>query len=336
VPVPPEVEFDRYVRGHTPYSRGKQDLDRLDQPGLQSLLTRIQGTLNEALLNERRDVPEHVDHPPLHLDYIDSDTSNALAPPPEDYSFIGLTMGLIYQLDDLCVRLSRSEAVAALLGVEITPDVQDLLQAMLFYNLLHFVVAHEYTHHVHGHSKRRGADSLDFSEIEDNGETGNLEEQVMEADADDYAAYHVLANLIDTGERALAVAALKLEEKDATLQDEVLFSCFVVAVGAFLLARPPVDVDKANVYKLTHPPQAARLNYLMESAIAWCRQNRPSLAAWMTKDRFQRIMKAAAEATWGVNGGLTWEAQITFFQSEAGAEYIRKLGESLKAYAAAL
>src|SRR5437016_2637653 len=95
--IPPEVAFDRYVRDHTPYI-GKKDLGRLTQPELGSLLSLIQEVLNEGLLNEKRDVPEHVDHPPFHLDYIDSDTANAHAFPHEDYSFIGITMGLIYDL----------------------------------------------------------------------------------------------------------------------------------------------------------------------------------------------------------------------------------------------
>jgi hypothetical protein len=299
------------------------------------LLAAIQATLNQGL-NEMRSVPEHVDHPPFHLDYIDSNAPNALAFGDDDHSFIGLTMGLISLFSDLCVRLNRSEAVAALLGIRLEPDVSDGLQAMVFTNLLSFLVTHEFTHVVHGHVEERGAPSISFNEIQDDGETGNLKEQVMEADADGYAAYHVLANLIGGGQRTQAVMALKLSDNPAECQDEVLFSGFVVAVGAYLFARPPVDVDKANIYRLTHPPQAARLNYVMENAIAWCRQNRPGLVTWMTKDRFESIMRVAAEATWGMNGGITWENQIAFLQSEAGAEYIKRLGEGLKAYVAAL
>jgi len=178
--IPPEVAFDRYVRDHTPY-RGKQDLDRLSQPGLRSLLTAIQATLNQGL-NEMRSVPEHVDHPPFHLDYIDSNAPNALAFGDDDHSFIGLTMGLISLFSDLCVRLSRSEAIAALLRIRLEPDVSEGLQAMVFTNLLSFLVTHEFTHVVHGHVEERRAPSISFNEIQDDGETGNLKEQVMEAD----------------------------------------------------------------------------------------------------------------------------------------------------------
>ena len=84
-------------------------------------------------------------------------------------------------------------------------------------------------------------------------------------------------------------------------------------MGAFLFARPPVDVNTTNVYEVTHPPQLARLNYIMEGAISWCNQNRPALA-----------------------GGLRWQDQIAFLESEAGREYVRRIGENLKTYVAAL
>jgi hypothetical protein len=244
--IPAEVAFDRYLRNHTPYL-GKQDLDRLAQQELGSLLAVIQRVLNEALFNEKRDVPEHVDHPPFHLDYIDAAGSNAHAFNTEEYSFIGLTIRLIYDFGDLCVRLSNSGQISNTLGIESTADLRNGLQAVLFQNLLSFVVSHEFTHIVHGHVDRRGAASVSFNEVHDDGEVGNLEEQTMEADADGYAAYHLLANMIDGGARSQAVTALKIRDRTAEAQDEILFSCFVVAVGAFLFARRPVDVDQANV-----------------------------------------------------------------------------------------
>src|ERR1035441_7452659 len=52
----------------------------------------------------------------------------------------------------------------------------------------------------------------------------------------------------------------------------------------FLFVRPPVAVDKADIYGIAHPPQAARMMFLMYRAIDWCKQNRPGLEAWMTPD----------------------------------------------------
>jgi hypothetical protein len=43
------------------------------EPPLQDLLRALQANLNEALLNERQNVPEHVPHPPFHMAFIESD-----------------------------------------------------------------------------------------------------------------------------------------------------------------------------------------------------------------------------------------------------------------------
>lgn len=340
MPIPREVLFHRFFQrlssAHRETYKGKVDLDRLEQPIVRSLLVAIQKELNEGLRDEKKNVPLHVDYPPFHFDYIDSSTQNALAFCYEGFSFIGITIALINTLFDVCFRLSRSEAVATLLGVRLTPEEYDKFHVVLFRTQLYFVVSHEYTHHVHGHVIPWGSESMFSSEILDDGETGNLEQQTREADADGYAAYHVLANLIDGGGRAQAVSLLKLEVEPSGVQDEVLFSCFVVAVGAYLFVRPPQALDSTNIYKLTHPPQAARMNCLMQQAINWCKHNRPGLEAWMTFDRFKGLMHGVAEATWGMNGGRDWAAQTAFFQSEDGGEYFRKLDRSLKAHVQSL
>jgi hypothetical protein len=54
-------------------------------------------------------------------------------------------------------------------------------------------------------------------------------------------------------------------------------------------------------------------------------ENRPSLVDWMTNERFQQIMRAVAEATWGMNGGLNWDAQTAFFRSESGKKYFQEV-----------
>lgn len=334
--LPPEVLFHRYFQTLNPTDRetykGKLDLDRLEQPLVRSLLTDIQNAFNEALHGEKKDVPEHVDHPPFHLDYINSSAPNALAFRYGGYSFVGITLALINMLWDVCFHLSRSEAIAQLLGIKVTPEEYEALHVVLFRTQLSFVVSHEFTHHVHGHVCPRESESIFPSEILDDGRIGSLEQQALEVDADGYAAYHVLANLIDGTGRAHAVSLLNLETQPSSVQDEALFSCFVVAVGAYLFVRPPQALNPANIYEVTHPPQAARMNCLMQQAIKWCRQNRPSLETWMTLDRFQKLMNAVAEATWGMNGGTDWAAQTEFLRSEHGVEYFRRLDSRLKAH----
>lgn len=335
--IPPEVVFHRFFRskelsptGRQDY-KGKKDLDVL-QPAVRSLLASIQEVLNEALRNEKTNIPEHVNHPPFHFDFVDSTIPNALAFRFEDFSFIGITMPLVNMLLDACVRLSRSEAVAAALGIPLTREAYDPIHALLLGSQLGFVVVHEYTHHVHGHLLRRGSDPVFVSEILDSRDSGNLEGQAREVDADGYAVYHVLADLIDGNRRKQALGLLRLEEQKDSVQDEALFSSFVVAVGAFLFARAPSTVDNAKIYQLTHPPQAARMNFILHFAINWCGQNRLGLEAYMTKDRFQILMRAVATATWGLNGGADWSAQTAFLQSDAGSRYISKLDQCVKAH----
>src|ERR1022692_3802536 len=169
---PPEDLFNRYfqerfrppVRPEDPdprIYRGKQDLDKVADLVLRSLLLRIQESFNAALASEKQNVAGHVNHPPFYVDYIDSNVPNALAfryeadvaghvnhPPfyvdyidsnvpnalafryeaEDHYSFIGITIPLINLLWDLCVRLSRSEAIQILIRLSLKIEEYDALQ----------------------------------------------------------------------------------------------------------------------------------------------------------------------------------------------------------------
>jgi hypothetical protein len=72
------------------------------------------------------------------------------------------------------------------------------------------------------------------------------------------------------------------------------------------------------------------MDLIMSSALGWCIQNRPALEAWMTKDRFQLLMRSIAETTWGMNGGSDWSEQVRYLQSENGSDYINKLSACVK------
>jgi Peptidase family M48 len=338
--VPPEILFDRFfqqfrhhkkpIRPEDPDPRlykGKKDLSGLP-PLVESLLTNIQSTFNEALRNEKQDVPEHKAHPPFHFDYIDSEVPNALAFRFEDFSFIGITMGLVNILWETSSRLSQSDRVRRAVGIRADSDDTEPVHVVLFRIQLSFIITHEYTHHVHGHVH----DSVFWDEIRSVGHSGSLEQQMLEADADGYAAYHVLAHLLTAEGRPHAIGLLHLESETSETQDRVLFLCFVAALAAYLLVRSPQEIDGETIYKLTHPPQAARMNLLMQRAISWCNQNRAALADWMTLERFQLLMEAVAEATWGVGGEKTWAAQSDFLASREGAVYFDELDRALKAY----
>lgn len=339
MPVPPEVLFDRFFRTEVPATtrqsyKSKQDLDVLE-PALRSLLVSIQESLNEALRSGRKDIAEHVDHGPFHFDYVDSTVPNAVAFVHNGYSFIGVTMPLINKLLQVCARLSRSEAITTVLGVRLPPEERDALHVVLLRTQLNFVVCHEYTHHVHGHQSIRESGGL-FNEIlEDHPDADMVEEQAREMDADGYASYLVLFHLFAEG-RAHSIRLLKADMEPDRIQDELLFDSFVAAVGGFLFVSPPTALDSTRVYNLVHPPQAARMDNIMKSALSWCSQNRPRLQGRMSTERFQMIMNAVAQATWGMNGGSNWGAQGAFLQSREGSEYLRKLQKRLKAHVQSL
>src|ERR1019366_9719159 len=107
---PPEDVFDEAFQRCCPEERkryrGRDDLSKVPPP-VRDQLRLIQKTFTEALRNERRDVPEHVDHPPFHVDYVESSIPNALAFRYEDYSFIDITVALVYSVSDVCLRLSK-------------------------------------------------------------------------------------------------------------------------------------------------------------------------------------------------------------------------------------
>jgi hypothetical protein len=325
--LPPEVVFDRYFREveRRPEERGhywgKQDLAKL-RPQVAAFLIDVQSALNEALKNEKKNVPEHVDHPPFHFDYIASDIANALAFQCGEYSFIGITMPLFSKLWESCVALSKSKGVSALLEIAETPEGEEAILTVMCQTQLTFIVSHEYTHHVHGQLRVSN---------------GGLEAQAFEMDADGYAVYHVLAHLINGPRREQAVQLLGCAHSPSCIQDEKLFSSFVFALGALRLSRSLSPVDLSNVYLLSHPVPVARMNCVMRHAINWCRQNdRPVLAAYMTPNQFQVIMATVEHAISGTTVTHNWREQAAFLKSEEGSKYLKRLDALVKAHVEAL
>jgi len=341
VPTPPEVAFDRYFRGLNPKQRGvyegKFDLEQLAPGPLKELLSRLQSGLNFALGNERF-VPEHKDHPPFHVDYIRSTQANALAFRHDGYSFIGLTIPLVYESAELCRRLCNSIDLLDALGLSPTEETTEALGAILLKILLFFVVSHEYTHIVHGHPLSEATDSEPINEILTDAQAASLDEQTLEADADSYAIFHIMWNWVGGVERSPALSSLAAESASPSDQDALLFGCIVVAIGAYFVLRPVPQLDAKNIYELRHPPHPVRLNALMETAIAWCRQNRPELENSMKPDRFNFILSIAAGLVWehDEDKNQNWKSQVAFFQTRDGASYVAELRRRKDAYRAAL
>ncbi len=335
MPVPPEVLFHRYFqhelsRPDRQAYRGKADLYRLNHGEMQ-LLADIQDMLNGALANERAGDPLRSPDDRFHFDYIDSDLENAMAFFHEGYSFIGVTIGLVRNLLAICGRLGGSMEVISALGLR-APDLErDLLTATSTRLQLFFVVVHEYTHHIHGHVPRRGSGRTELDEYGPEAGTG-MEQQTLEVDADGFAVYLVLTNLIAGADRPNAIAALGIGATSPELQDRVLLATFVTALCAHFLSRSPRVVDASTAYSLTHPPPAARMRFVLEHALLWSDQYRPHLREWMTPREFQPLMRAAANALWGPNGDASWLAQVAFLTSDAGRKYVETLDRAIDGY----
>ena len=200
------------------------------------------------------------------------------------------------------------------------------------------MVSHEYTHIVHGHPLSHADDVLPLNEVEGDDRGADLDAQTLEVDADSYAIYHIMGNYIGGAERAGTILLFEVTSAPVTDQNELLFGCIVIAISAYFLLRPVPQLDAENIYKLTHPPQPARLSLLMETAIAWCRQNEPDLERSMSKERFDSLLSIVAGVVWEFDETRShnWKSQMDFLRTSDGVEYIAKLRKRRDKYRAAL
>ena len=328
---PPEVLLDRFFRSgrHTDPDtyRGKQDLGRLE-PSLGSLLINVQDALNEEL-----------SHPPntfangrcskFHFDYADATCPNALAFEHGGYAFIVVTMPLVTALWHTCDHLSRAGQVTELLNLVASDQQREAIAAVLFTTQLAFVVAHEFAHHDRGHFPHPDSPANVWMEIMPGRTAGSLRLQAQEVDSDGWAVYLVLSHLMLGQRREGTRDLLNLQAAIDNSADEILLSSFILAIVAVLSVFPRDVFDKYTLSRLTHPPQAARMNEIMRNVRSWCQQNRPALGAWMTLERFQGLMRAARQAISESNVSGDWSQQTEFFLTEAGAEYFRQLHEEV-------
>ncbi len=329
--LPPEVLLDRFLKSDQRSQvdratyRGKQDLQSLE-PSLGSLLAGVQDALN-AELWQRSNTFAKGRRYSFHFDYVDATRPNALAFEHEGYAFIVVTMPLVKVLWHMCDQLSRSAMMTEILRVVATDQQREAILAVLFTTQLAFVVSHEFAHHDRGHFPHQDSTTELWKEIPAADVGGSLEQQAREVDADGWAVYLVLTHLMIGQRRDGTRALLALQAAPDDSVDEVLLSSFILAVAAVLFVFPPAVFDEHTLYGLTHPPQAARMNEIMHRVRTWCQQNRPALEAWMARERFQGLMRAAREATSKLDGAPNWSKQTEFFLTQAGSEYFKRLHE---------
>lgn len=254
-------------------------MDRIALPeNFVSLLLGIQQMFNEALSAE----PALSSHGiRLHFDYIDSDEVNALAFREAEYLFIGVTVPAVLDAWRACSSLAASARTVELLGLDDTLATREGLAAVLLRIQLNYVVCHEYAHHLNG-----DVSNGEFFEEYHAAHAGNILSQAREVHADGIAVYLVMANILASDERDRIISLLEIASRNEQSQDQILVALALLAIGGRMYNREPQSLNESNVYLLTHPPQAARMNNATNTIWTWCSQNLPDVAGWLTIERF--------------------------------------------------
>jgi len=312
---------------------GKLDIEKIDSSSFRSLLSLVQEGMNLALRLESAGASGGVEHPPFHFDYLEvSDgKKNAHAFQHEGFSFIVATLPLVELLWDLSQKLSRSQLVLQLLGVDRAQVRLEALHALFFQFQLSFLVSHEYTHHVHEHIDRdviaiAGA-WTEFVEDETNGGMGY---QAQELDADGYAIYLVLGNFLRGEGRRGALAQLGRQDLASIEADELTLKCFFLALVSMFCSLWPENINITSIWQFRHPPAPVRIEYAIRIAQMWCDQNGSVPQSWFGAGRFRGLFSAAVGA---IGGAMReqWDVQISFLRGEEGSKYDRSLSEHFDA-----
>jgi hypothetical protein len=326
----PEEAFDRWFR--TLGFRGRDTLQDLPE-SLQEQLRALQTMYNEAFERERT-FPEYTRTLPLYFDYIDADVENAIATTDDEhFAFIGITRQLVFKISDLCILLARADSpICRAITVQPSPEPYNALQGTLVYILLSFIVAHEWSHHKHGHLTQFSSPGKIFQEVLNTAPVGSMDDQIKEIAADGYAAFLILAHLFDDRRGTFLPFLTFNPAPPHDALEQVFLTFLIVAFSGFMMQLPACNLDGTTVQRLTHPPAQARLNCFMREVAAWCSHNRRELDKWIV-GHFQTLLNATTEAIYGVpNFRHVWADQFHFLHSPQGQQYDKKLTEGINAY----
>jgi hypothetical protein len=322
---PKQLAFDAAVKAmRNALYRGVADLEflstTLDDDALVFSLFSIRDILNSALQVEGQHIIGDAPHAPFYLDYIDSDASAALAFKDADNSFIGITIPFVLELWEAMRRVVKSDALVARIGV---PEGHDRIavQRALFFMLLGFVIAHEVTHHTHGHwiPVRRSERNL-------------LPQQARELDADGWATALTLNTYLLEKGRALALESLNLEHEPESVQDDVIVASFFVAHAASLFVRVPSAIDVGRVYLAPHPPLSVRHKMVSVFAMKFVDDHRASLRETMTNARYSALMGDVSRTLWTSQHEERWRAHHAFRKTPDGEKYHAALMSELNEF----
>lgn len=328
---PPEAVFYRYfIREYfpddlKPYSGGRLNLAELPD-WLHELLEHMQTALNTSFTQSHEALAASGRQLFVHVDYIKSDTPNAIAFEHGGYNFIAITTALIDKLLKRSEELSQSLEVARILDIQRN---EAFAGPFLLIQIV-FVCAHEFGHHLGGHTIQSG--QMIINEILNDTKMGSLTRQARESFADGYAVYLVLHFLIESPQQRDAILErfgkqhMQVEEND-----KFLLKLLLISAAAYFFTRLQSTLNRTDIYLLTHPPAMSRINGIFQTARVWCQRERPSLNEWLTTERLNDIMRAAEHARTGETGGDDLATQIAFLSSPDGREYHVKLAEAFAA-----
>ncbi|HEY7403976.1 MAG TPA: hypothetical protein VIB39_10670 [Candidatus Angelobacter sp.] len=325
----PEISFHRYFRTltnpeHRAIYRGKADLDVLE-PDLSSLLLKVQQSYNSAL-KERGSVFERGACSDFHLDYVDATIASAFSFEYEGRAFLALSIPLIAAMWRSAGQLCQSKSVMSYFQDGTGVDLRNV-HAIFFLAQISFLVSHEFAHHDRGHfSSRSRAGDLD-NDLEANHKFGSMAEQAKEIDADGWAVMLNVDNWFDRAGRGSFLHAFGQERAESHQADNQLLVCLVMSVCAALLLWQPMELTEANVYELSHPPQAARMERILLTIDMWARNSRPWIAMDATQHIFPDLISAVEDALAPVTGAHNWEQQVNFLRTSAGQQYMHALIE---------
>ena len=335
----PEVVLHRLVTSHNGPKQqfegyiGKLDLDKVEPESLRNLLKFLQQNANEALRLEGINASGGTEHPPYHFDFLEVSGSiaNAHAFQHDSFAFIVMTLPLVELLLNLSFALSQSPLVRQLLGIGSSPLNQDPFRFTLFQLQFGFLLGHEYTHHVHRHCEPRPTGSLSvWTEFLKDEDSGSLEQQAQELDADGYSSYLLLANLLqDENRYASVLEAMGHAAHRTAASDELLFTMFFVVVLNVFCAFWRKRTEVAGLYQLVHPPPPVRINNIIQVAQMYAGQNGPVASTWFRSSRFTELFRIAAAAIPGSGSDRqTWDSQMALLRSPEGEGMLRRFSIS--------
>ena len=227
--------------------------------------------------------------------------------------------------------LSKAPSITTALQLNVSAEPYNDLQGTLFYILVSFVVGHEWSHHKHGHLQQLSLPKAIFQEITNSGIAGSIETQLQEIGADGYSAFFLVLQTPSTTATLFYLGSISYLAAPPVCFDQVFLLLFVIAFASFLLLRPPELLRAHTVYRFTHPPAAARMNFFLRETAGWCSFNRPPLEGWLVSSSLG-LINLTADAILGAGGAQRWRQQIDFLKSDDGMKYTATLTTGLARY----